>query len=673
MSVSKIISPSQVLAKPKSLSDFGLPDPYHLFHYEAQEWPYKNFDQLLSECDLAQVDIEPQNNSADNSKVLPNFLHYLYVLNPISDTYKDMITAGKKQNPHYRFTLWVDKHVYKEEEFEKLKHWAKENSIHLIDVNSSIGNCLGDAGLLYQMEMKKRWPGSATDMLRLKIIDKVGGIYSDTTDILCKGKLSDNIVLPQGVNLCTFNRNTVEMNPLLAVQEMNAGGWVPTQQRPVFNNDWIAAVPGNEFIQKAIVGFQENYVKPMSQLLTNDYKNITTDTRLYRYGNYQNTPIREFTAKQLKFEWTKAMAGPNHLGEIIVNYSQEEIDSIENANGTDYPDGNKFLFALAGTWTANSSNPASKTLTAEEQEKNRQYHITFQLHQLVIEPRKIFFELYEHLSDLSHEQLLTRLFDEFRDSLKEVEYIQINWGSSTEAQTFSVETIEKILDPDFFPKLNYESILKDFNEAIPEPDKIIANLKEAAQRGIDGIIYRRSVAQYLYEYSHNNKSSIDLEELNIILPGKDNNNLYRADSPRKQENDKTDVALINSKLLPLISNYITNQITRLERAFFKNSMTSRTIEELKNIKTANSTSMGEFFDFLEEVRNISNVRHHKTLDKVRSIFHVPSKTKSNSEFDTLINQFLTENAHNLTVNTIESIKQILESPPNTPQSQFRNP
>ncbi|RAP38632.1 hypothetical protein B1207_01765 [Legionella quinlivanii] len=651
----KNIQGSDNRRQPMTLKDYGLPDPYNLFQYENEEWPYRSFEELLKTHDLAEVDIERQNKSATDETILPNFLHYLFVLNPISDTYKNIIANGKKQNPHYRFTLWVDEHVYEKEEFEKLKQWAKDNSIHLVDVNSSVGKYLGDAGLLYQMEMKKKWPGSATDMLRLKILNHFGGIYSDTTDIVCTGKLSDDVALSHGVNLSTYARTFFKEDPLESLKQYEAYGWPEPWVRTVFNNDWIAAVPNNPFIQNAIARFQENYTKPLMELLTGKYEDITIDRSLYKYRDYQHTPVRAFSANQFKFEWTKAMAGPGNLGTAISDLSQEAIDAILNQEGKDYPDGSKFLFSLACTWTTNPTKQALNNLTEEEKEKNRQYHITFQLHQLVIEPRKIFFELYKHISDLEREQLLNTLFEDFRDQLENVEYIEINWGSPV--NSYSIETIEKILDPEFFSKLSYEDIFEDFKEGIPAPDQIIANLRESTQRGNDGVAYRKAVAQYLHEYSLYKTSSVDPEKLKVIQPASNDSNPYLAKADIKLVNEKTDIAFINSELLPAINHYITNQINRLERVFFSNSRTTTKLEELKKLKLVNINSIEQFYEFVDNVRNVSNFRRYENLDNVRASFFSPKKTIAGNEFETLVNQFLENNANKLTDEIIENIKE----------------
>ncbi|MCW8450169.1 glycosyltransferase [Legionella quinlivanii] len=642
-----------------------LPDPYHLFEYKSEEWPYRSFEELLKTHDLANVNIEPQNKSATDETILPNFLHYLFVLNPIPDTYKDMIAEGKKQNPHYRFTLWVDKHVYEKEEFEKLKQWAKDNSIHLVDVNSSVGNCLGDAGLLYQMEMKKKWPGSATDMLRLKILSHFGGIYSDTTDIVCTGKLSDNVALSHGVNLSTYGRTFFEEDPLESLKKYNAYGWPEPRVRTVFNNDWIAAVPNSPFIQNAIARFQENYTKPLTELLTGKYVDITTDRSLYDYRDYQHTPMRAFSAQQFKFEWTKAMAGPGNLGAAVSDLSQEAVDAIQNQDLTDYPDTSKFLFSLASTWAKNPPQRSSNSLTEEEKEKNRQYHITFQLHQLVIEPRRIFFELYEHTSDLEREQLLNKLFGDFRDQLEDVEYIEINWGSPV--NSYSIETIEKILDPEFFPKLSYKDIFEDFKQGIPAPDQIIENLRESTQLGSDGVAYRKAVAQYLHEYSLYKTSCVDPEKLKVIQAACNDSNPYLTKAEIKLVNETTDIAFINSNLIPEINNFITNQIKRLEGAFFKNSQTISKLEqfkalqaEFKAFKLEDIHSMHKFYSCVEKVHSASNFRRYEKFDKARASFFSPKETTAGTEFDTLIRQSLATNANKLTDQVIECTLESLD-------------
>ena len=146
-------------------------------------------------------------NEGTEVQRVPKMLHFIWVGGPIPDRYKDNITRWHQNNPDYTIHLWIDTDSTKPEQVEEAKREADELVLSVSGRLHNLGG--GDAtfltdpmlknGVFYQDEVtgQRANYAAASDILRLEILFRLGGVYVDTDTLSTDVPLGD-IDAPEG-------------------------------------------------------------------------------------------------------------------------------------------------------------------------------------------------------------------------------------------------------------------------------------------------------------------------------------------------------------------------------------------------------------------------------------------------------------------------------------------
>ncbi|HEY9843223.1 MAG TPA: glycosyltransferase [Candidatus Obscuribacterales bacterium] len=195
----------------------------------------------------------------DTVSGVPKVQHSIWVGGPLkaSETkhkaFMDQLVQNKLKNPGWDVCLWTDQSraalssAHADSDLGKMRDWAIANGINLVPVDEVFA---GDNPMqlqgLYKTEQLKGGTGraAASDIMRLEIINRFGGIYCDGDK--------------------PFNKPMDE----IAQYTADHGGYTTAQESTQFQNCGMCGKPGNDITKAVIDRIQENYGKPRDSLLT---------------------------------------------------------------------------------------------------------------------------------------------------------------------------------------------------------------------------------------------------------------------------------------------------------------------------------------------------------------------------------------------------------------------
>jgi len=201
------------------------------------------------------------NQPKETSSGVPKMQHSIWVGGPLKEgqskhkAFMDQLVKNKENNPEWNVCLWTDQSreamlsAEPESDLGKMRDWAIQNDISLIPVDEVFA---GDNEMtlqgMYKTEQLKGGTGraAASDIMRLEIITRFGGIYCDGDK--------------------PFNKPFDE----IAKHTSENGGFTSAQESGKFQNCGMCGVPGNEVSQSVIENIQTNYGKPRNDLLDLD-------------------------------------------------------------------------------------------------------------------------------------------------------------------------------------------------------------------------------------------------------------------------------------------------------------------------------------------------------------------------------------------------------------------
>ena len=204
---------------------------------------------------------------SDTTSGVPRMQHSIWVGGPLraSNTkqkrFMDQLVTNKQNNPGWDVCLWTDQpraaflSASADSDLGKMRDWAIENKISLIPADEVFA---GDNAMqlqgLYRTEQIKGGTGraAASDIMRLEIINRFGGIYCDGDK--------------------PFNR------PFNDIAEHTAshGNFTAAREGRNFQNCGMCGTPGNNITKRVIDNIQENYGKPRNNLLSKKHMNRPT-------------------------------------------------------------------------------------------------------------------------------------------------------------------------------------------------------------------------------------------------------------------------------------------------------------------------------------------------------------------------------------------------------------
>lgn len=170
------------------------------------------------------------------NKPVPEIIHYIWIGdNAIPDDLKKTMTDNAARCPSWRFILHV--HALNKKTLKRIRHQFPSEG-RIIIKNLSLNPdfmtfLLTDSGSFYQrfLEEEHKNYGAASDILRLDVLNRYGGIYMDVDD-----KITSQI--PTGYRLYATH-NEVLLHGMLNISVYNFNG---------FGNSLIACHPGNPVI-----------------------------------------------------------------------------------------------------------------------------------------------------------------------------------------------------------------------------------------------------------------------------------------------------------------------------------------------------------------------------------------------------------------------------------------
>ncbi|MFJ1269135.1 pentapeptide repeat-containing protein [Legionella lytica] len=404
--------------------------------------PLFPFEELIKKYDLANNPVECSNQFESISDLIPNRAHFIYVVNPIRD--KDqlaLIAQFKALNPDYATTLWIDKSVYSEEAISTLTDWAKEKSIHLLDIVTSIAPYLTPLDNYYQFELLRKKPGAASDILRILILKHFGGIYSDI-DVLCVAPLGTiNDSYGMQVN---FGERTVTKAGQHPLREHDEN----SEQNP--NNDMLIARPYHPFLDEYIARIQQNYEKTASELFPKD------GTRDFHYEQDYETVGNALFRKQ----WTIYATGPGAL--------LNTVDATEQLISKQVSVTKNFIFGCSLSWMNENK---TENLSEEEEIQRLVNCISVDIHH---EPRVLRLAGYAALclDDVILDKAFARLTKEHPEYFTEVE--RVHNLQQYEAAGLYPDG-EFLFNKNIFPKLNHEKLLSHYIASVLTTPQINEN------------------------------------------------------------------------------------------------------------------------------------------------------------------------------------------------------
>lgn len=251
--------------------------------------------------------------SEENIAIIPNILHAIWLGGFPDVKTKKNIANWKITNPHYEVNLWVDSSTYPDDAKESLFdliNWAKKNDITICDINpkprwifsnetsykneSDIYRGMKDKNINLQQYFDDELNGqhinygAASDILRIEILYRIGGVYFDANDIFPNEKMESHIKTKEGF---LFNNETV-------------------------CNDVLASTPYGKIITDYRSLINENYKK----LYMNE-----ANLNAHRSDAWRNAETATGNIDSGRAESTVNLTGPGALLDCIKDYNQENL------------------------------------------------------------------------------------------------------------------------------------------------------------------------------------------------------------------------------------------------------------------------------------------------------------------------------------------------------------
>lgn len=227
---------------------FG-PDP---FHFRAiTNNPFKLTDkhtltEIIKQLCLTNIDDASSIFRPEHDTSPLDTVHFIWLGSALDDDSMKMhINSWQKHNPKKRVIVWTDQITVSnlEQDLDEapkyaMHYWAQQHEIILLSIQDVVyGNISEDLERLIKAALLKPNYAMASDVLRIWLLIRFGGIYSDI-DIKCVAAIEPR-KMPKGLLL-------------------NKGGrrWGDIYTTNL-NNDLIFALPGNQILK----GFLDQIIK----------------------------------------------------------------------------------------------------------------------------------------------------------------------------------------------------------------------------------------------------------------------------------------------------------------------------------------------------------------------------------------------------------------------------
>lgn len=231
-------------------------------------------------------------------------MHFIWVGGPIPDDYSRNIQQWQEQNPEYEVNLWIDTGATKEDQIPNALQSAEATGARVRNLADSDKNLLNGAknARFYNEEVvgQNANYAAASDILRLEILKREGGIYVDT-----------DLPPKEGIHLGQI--------------EAQEGFMKPPQ-----SNDFICAVPESEVVNALLDGVHDRYESILSPGIPSAAQDLGTaaarapdsdpDTQMRANDASTNEKIdlhRDKAPFKLRTETTLEMTGPDLYRDII--------------------------------------------------------------------------------------------------------------------------------------------------------------------------------------------------------------------------------------------------------------------------------------------------------------------------------------------------------------------
>ena len=199
---------------------------------------------------------------------VPRLQHSIWVGGPLREdvpkqkAFMDRLVKNATDNPGWEVCLWMDQSrtemlaATADSPLGKYRDWAVRNNIKLIPTDEVFGgaNSMQLHGI-FQLEQIKGGTGraAASDILRLEIINRFGGVYCDGDK-------------PINTPLADIAKHTAT----------KGGGFTTAQEKGNFQNCGMCGIPGNDIVAKVLQVIQSNYGKPRDNLVPSERQNRPT-------------------------------------------------------------------------------------------------------------------------------------------------------------------------------------------------------------------------------------------------------------------------------------------------------------------------------------------------------------------------------------------------------------
>ncbi|MBA3535909.1 MAG: hypothetical protein H0T84_04770 [Tatlockia sp.] len=241
------------------------------------------------------------------SKV-PKKLHAIWLGGILEQPCKKNIEDWKNKNPDYEMNVWIDSSTYlsgnneesqrQKDQYIQFKNWATLNKITINDINphpqDSDQNLINRSEIFNEIPSKKyyldelRDPGSnyaaASDILRVEILYREGGVYFDARDVYPADPLGTLNVSEEGILVRGWGNNSIRS----------------------INNDLMASIPAGKIISAYRQAIKENY----DVLYSQDEKYLSA----HRFQQLASFRLK----KQDRRQSTMKLTGPTLLKNIVV-------------------------------------------------------------------------------------------------------------------------------------------------------------------------------------------------------------------------------------------------------------------------------------------------------------------------------------------------------------------
>ncbi|MBA2656158.1 MAG: hypothetical protein H0U70_04145 [Tatlockia sp.] len=247
---------------------------------------------------------------------VPKKLHAIWLGGILEQSCKKNIEDWKFKNPDYEMNVWIDSSTYlsnnseesrrQNEQYIQFKNWASLNKITINDINpypqDSDQNLINRCEIFYEMPSKKyyleelRDPGSnyaaASDILRVEILYREGGVYFDAKDV--------------------FPVNPLGILEVSEEEGILVRGWGNNSIRST-NNDLMASIPAGKIISAYRQAITENY----ADLYSKDEKYL----RAHRFQQLASFRLKKHDRRLS----TMKLTGPTLLKNILVQLRPQII------------------------------------------------------------------------------------------------------------------------------------------------------------------------------------------------------------------------------------------------------------------------------------------------------------------------------------------------------------